>query len=632
MPQNTQLQTRAAANAWGPRSYNEKTRSCQATVATENPVEVMDHERYEPVLEVLLMDGAEFPENGQVPLLDSHSRRGVADVLGSVRQFSIAGDKLEATVYFSDDEQGRSAAAKVQQGHLTDFSVGYRLIESEFIPAGQTKIMNHRSFSGPVRITSRWSVKEISVTAIGADADAKSRSNIYHQTNNNSRKDYTMPEITEEQRAEIARQERARVMEITAMATHFGFEELGRTLVENGATEEQARIAVMDLLSKTKPKDTPGFRPAGYFERVEMGRTHEEKEMEAIIDGQVLRCGVPLKDPAPGADEFRVMSFSDMARHCLHEAGKSIRGLSADRAVQLGLKTRMHTSSDFPLILENIAGKVLREKFKQAPGTFGMITRKSTVSDFKETSRVAMGEGPDLVEVPEGAEYKYGTIGEGGEKYKIATYGRIFNVTRQTLVNDDLGAFSRVPMLFGSAAMRLINGMAYAVLTNNAVMADGNALFHSLHGNISDPGAELSIDSLSAARLAMRYQTGIDGVVLGITPRYLVVSPTLETLADTLINTPSGYDLEEGVGQANPFYKKLDLVVDAALTGNGWYLSADPNLFDTIEVGYLDGIDTPQLFTDQGWTVDGTEFKVRIDVGVKALDWRGLYYNAGAAE
>ena len=72
-----------------------------------------------------------------------------------------------------------------------------------------------------------------------------------------------------------------------------------------------------------------------------------------------------------------------------------------------------------------------------------------------------------------------------------------------------------------------------------------------------------------------------------------------------------------------------DPVFDARLNGSAWYLAADPNRFDTIEVSYLDGIQTPYLDQQDGWTVDGTEFKVRIDAVATALAWEGLYKNAG---
>jgi hypothetical protein len=46
-------------------------------------------------------------------------------------------------------------------------------------------------------------------------------------------------------------------------------------------------------------------------------------------------------------------------------------------------------------------------------------------------------------------------------------------------------------------------------------------------------------------------------------------------------------------------------------------------------VFFLGGIQRPYFEIQNGWTVDGTEYKVRIDAGAKAVDWKGLYYNNG---
>ena len=50
---------------------------------------------------------------------------------------------------------------------------------------------------------------------------------------------------------------------------------------------------------------------------------------------------------------------------------------------------------------------------------------------------------------------------------------------------------------------------------------------------------------------------------------------------------------------------------------------------DAVEVAFLHGREAPYIEQRQGWTVDGTEFKARIEFGVKAIDWRGLYCNDG---
>ncbi|HHL2375274.1 TPA: Clp protease ClpP, partial [Pseudomonas aeruginosa] len=66
---------------------------------------------------------------------------------------------------------------------------------------------------------------------------------------------------------------------------------------------------------------------------------------------------------------------------------------------------------------------------------------------------------------------------------------------------------------------------------------------------------------------------------------------------------------------------------DASATA--WYMAAKKGS-DTIEVAYLDGVDTPYLEQQEGFTVDGVASKVRIDAGVAPLDFRGLQKSNGA--
>ena len=159
-----------------PATLDADSRSFEVIGATEAPVEVFDYERLEVVPEILLMDGCEMPGNRQVPLLDTHNRWDTASVLGSYRQMDVAKDQLVGRVFFSNTTEAESPYTKAREGHLTDFSVGYRVIESQWVDAGQKATVRGRSFEGPLRVTTRWRVKELSICPIGADEAAKARS------------------------------------------------------------------------------------------------------------------------------------------------------------------------------------------------------------------------------------------------------------------------------------------------------------------------------------------------------------------------------------------------------------------------------------------------------------------------
>ena len=148
-------------------------------LTTELPAAVWDWDRWEVVNEVLLADGMRIPASGQVPLLDSHQRQSSLDVLGHVRDFAevTAGEFAgrSGICRFASDETSQIVKKKIIDGHITDGSVGYQVTKSVWIPEDMTVTLNGRTFTGPVKISSEWSLKEFSITPIGADVLAKVR-------------------------------------------------------------------------------------------------------------------------------------------------------------------------------------------------------------------------------------------------------------------------------------------------------------------------------------------------------------------------------------------------------------------------------------------------------------------------
>ncbi|MGE0084710.1 MAG: hypothetical protein AB7S75_09830 [Desulfococcaceae bacterium] len=163
-------------DTWRPKSFDEETSSVRVVAVTENPVRVWDWNSKQYIEEVLLVDGFSLPPSGKIPLLDAHNRSSVSSVLGSARRFHPSGNSLECDVFFSGTDVGRNAAQNVKEGHLTDFSVGYFPVESYYIKEGESKDINGRFFRGPVKVTAKWNLRELSLTPIGADQYATARS------------------------------------------------------------------------------------------------------------------------------------------------------------------------------------------------------------------------------------------------------------------------------------------------------------------------------------------------------------------------------------------------------------------------------------------------------------------------
>lgn len=338
-------------------------------------------------------------------------------------------------------------------------------------------------------------------------------------------------------------------------------------------------------------------------------------------------------------NEFSGLTLREVARESLRIVNAQVPNdpmQMIGAAFTIRMDSIGHSTSDFANILANVANKGMLNGWGESPETFDRWTAKGSLTDFKPVRRVDLNLFDELATVDEGAEYTFGSIGDRGETIQLATYGKKFAITRQAIINDDMSMFTRIPMRMGQAAKRTIGSLVFSIFTNNPVMSDSVALFHATHNNLATGGGSaLSVTSLDTARVAMAKQKDPDSknkTGLNIRPSYLLVPVALQGTAEQLMKSITE------PGQANPnvinkVANMAEIIPDArfdAASATAWYLAANPNQYDTIEVAYLNGVDTPYMEQQNGWDVDGVEFKVRIDAGVKALDFRGLYKGNGA--
>lgn len=568
--------------------------------------------------------------NGLGTVLFNHDRDAV---VGHVEKVWLEDNRGKALVRFDTDEQSETIFQKVQSGTLQGVSVGYAINRYEVLEDEDTKSTNGR-FSGPAYVVTDWEPLEISIVSVPADPTVgvgRSAEEIHtsidtqeDNTRMDQEKNLEVQEVksapvetglTQADLQKAMEQERKRTSEITAMFRDFDVEGADEAIVL-GKSIEEAREMVMDQL-----------RARNKGVSVTMGEAESDKFRAAAQDAVLMAAGIPVADAAPGAQELRGYSMIEMARESLRrESGSTVNfGDNMELA-----RAAINSTSTFPAIMANLANKSVMVGFNEAETTYQIWAGKGSNRDFKEAARVALSEAGTLELVPEGGQFKQDSFGEASARTKVATYGKLFSLTRQAIINDDLGLFSKIATKYGSAAKRLVNKMVYAQLTGNVKMQDNVALFDSKHGNVAGTGEALSVKAIAKAITAMRRQKGIQGeATLNITPKYLVVPPELEMTAYQIVNSTAAVD---GVnsGVVNPYKGRFIVVADAELTDpDAWYLVADATQHDTIEVTYLNGVETPRLETRQGFDVDGIEYKVAFDCGVSALDFRGLYKNAG---
>lgn len=613
-----------------PSTWNADARTVDLVFSTGAPVQRFDERG--PYTEVLALDGFEGAEG--VHLLDAHRRGSVDDVLGAVQSARVVGGEARATVKLSRHKtKAVQLAGDLEDGLRFGVSVGYTVEEEKETTDART--------GARTKTAIRWTVHEISIVPVPADRLASTRNNNSMPTTAANSPENTSgtpdtapatPETAAAERTAVTTETRAQInQQIRAMAGPLGLPQswVDEQIDAERSADDARRLALDAMIER-------GQRGTVQPHRVQIGTDYTDPDFRARTLGEALYARINrAHNPGDAAREYASMSIADMARDCLGLRGVASTGLSPAKLMERALQS----TSDFPLILGDATGRTMRESYRVAGSALKMIGRQVNHSDFRERHRLMLSEGPELEKVNESGEIKSGALAEARETYKLATYAKRVGISRQILVNDDLGAFADIGRRMGQGAAGTEASLLVALLTQNAgggpKMSDGKNLFHADHKNFADTGKTPWITPtpsfttlLSAARLTMRRQVGLQGQPIAITPKYLVVPSEGETESEKVLAEITA----ASVADANPFASKLQLVVEPRLADpKAWYVAADTAEVDGLEWSYLEGEEGPQIDTRSGWEIEGLEVKVRLDFGAGFVDWRGWYRNPGDA-
>jgi ATP-dependent protease ClpP protease subunit len=442
------------------------------------------------------------------------------------------------------------------------------------------------------------------------------------------------PEVSE---AQILAKDKSRRTEIKSLFQPFlqreGYRELYDSLVEDyGITPE---VASRRLLAKLGEGAVPvygaGGLPSSPHFSVDTVLDARDKFRTGIMNALLMKTG---KLPQDGANPYRGMSLLDVARQCLNQLNINSKGWDKRQIVAQAIT---QGTSDFPVILENTLGKSLLEAYRIAPTTWQRWCKVINFTDFRPHKFYRSGSIGNLLPINELGEFHNLTISDGERESGTAgTKGGIINLSRQAIINDDLGVFTDLATQLGRTAARTVDADVYTLLTANSgagpTMGDGTALFDATHANLAGTGTVITITSLDAARIAIRKQKDSSGNdYLDLIPAIWLGPVDISGLAR--VANEAQYDTE--VSQKFQVPNRVrglfrDVVDTPRLTGTAWYIFADPLDSATIGVGFLDGVQEPFLDQEVGFQVDGIAWKVRLDYGVCGLGWRGAYKNPGA--
>jgi hypothetical protein len=599
--------------------------------------------------------------SGAAPLLNSHDAYSLRGTIGVVEKAWLKGNEGRAIVRFARAEANPEAEQifqGVKDGIIQNVSVGYRTYKFEQAEGGADKIPRYRATD--------WEPNEISMVPIGADAGAGVRAEgVTTNPCEFVREEIDMSIITKTEPQPVpaagptpaeraAEDQKIRAAENERV---LGIQRIGKALgVPAEKIDEHVRgattlAAFRDLAQDHFVATTHVETGAGGGVRIEMGEDARDKFVRGAGNWIAERAGVGkiiaeharAKGEKVDTDggEFRGMRLIDLAREALERAGVKTRGKLPMQLVGEALTMRAlsgaASTGDFPMILENVLNKVLLGSYATTQDTWSKFCKRGSVSDFRASKRYRLGTFGALSALNELGEFENKAIPDAERQTLTAgTMGNIIGISRQAIINDDMGAFSSLATALGRSARLSVEVAVYALLAQNAglgpTMGDGNPLFHASHGNITT-GAALSAAALDLDRVAMGVQRDPSlNEVLDLSPAVLVVPKSLGGQARVINDSQYDPDTVANKAQfkANIAGKLFESIVDTGrLTGTRRYLFADPNIAPCIEVAFLDGQDAPFMDVENGWRVDGVEWKVRMDFGVGAIDWRPGITNAG---
>lgn len=671
-----QIPTQRTRAEFRAETFNAEDRTIEVTFASEAAVRTFDWDSYEYVDEVLVCT----PEAGDLtrlnsgaPALDNHNRYGKTSevVVGVVESARFENGMGVAKIRFGNSEDDEKLMNKVKDKIVTGVSVGYNVSEYQVTRTEGKK---------PLYRATKWEATEISFTPVQADINSRVRSdnqdgssvtiedvtpeaepvtteevttteNTDPPTTENPTNENNEPninennnEMTEEEKKaandQVRAAERARIQGIRTNVRALGLgDDFAQQLIEDDTVTDLAVAGARALAEWEK------LNPITTNSNTDQQRTQAEQIRSNMTNALVLRvdpkaASVMGEENVRNAAEFKGMNLLRFAEESLIRSGVKTNGMSQREiaTAALGGKVRgLHHSTDFPLLLMDTVNRTLLAQYAIQARTFQVWASRATMNDFRPVTRARLTEIlGNLEEVKEGQEYKYDTMSEYGETYQLAKFGKIIGITWEAIVNDDLSAFTRIPQAFSVKAAQKQSDIVYKPLLTNPDMADGKKLFSSDHGNFTGTagsltagGTALSEASLSVAYKMFRKQKGPDGSFLNISPKFLIVGPELELLARKLTST--NFVPAKQTDISLPALTGLIPVIEPRLEGYEWFLAADPTAVDTIEYAFLDGEE--ELFIDQreGFNIDGIEVKARMIFAAKAIDWRGLYRNNGAA-
>lgn len=642
---------------------------------------------------VVDLEGLQIPDT--VPLLTNHENR-TGNRVGVVRARVQGGRLLIEGSILSSSGQARGIVEQGKAGADWQLSIGAEVKDAELIRKG-TKTVNGQQHEAPFYHVKASVLREVSILPVGADSDTRMKvAAKFTLDEGGSEMDFEKwleakgfsPEDLDEDQEEFLRARYEAEQEEGEDKGDEDPEETPETVqggagdepesdpaeevrqaTRQAATEEQKRIsAVQDLCAEyegaVEAEDLSEIRAeaieAGWDEKdtelalLRAGRssrpdTTRDSDEDGTTRGDVLEAALSLGTGLPEDDV--VESCGEQALEAAQDrfggpigAGQFVlecawaNGFSG-RSIHPGnlrpALTAAFSSRDVSDILSNVANKVLQDAFDNVESTWKSIASTRPVNDFKQVTHYRLNGDFEYQEVGPDGELKHGSASDESYTNQAQTFGRIFVLSRQDIINDDLGAFDQLRTMLGRGAALKFNKVFWTEFMDNA------GFFNDANDNyMSGADTDLDVASLSDADQLFLEQTDANGDPLGIEPEYLLVPPALKQTAKQLLeSTRLKGDTDEP--ENNPHAGNYEAAVSSYLSngnisGNSnvaWYLLADPADMAVIQAVFLNGRQRPTVESaDADFNTLGVQIRGYHDFGVSKAEPEGGVKSLGEAE
>lgn len=416
-----------------------------------------------------------------------------------------------------------------------------------------------------------------------------------------------------------------------------GFPDIIATAIDQDWSIDKVELEVMkkkELTARTRP--TSFNASQGSAENLPMVieaavcMTRGIKDTEKQFDEKILqaahsqfRRGVGLQQVFMMAAAANGMYLAPGTRVNAGNIREVLQYACSPQQIQAAFST-----VSLPGILSNVANKEILQGYMEEDTVWQQIAATKSVSDFKTVTSYRMLDDMTYEELGPGGKIKHGKTGEESFTRSADTYAKMYSITRQDIINDDLSAFDDLRARLGRGSAMKLNDLFWATFLGNL-----GTIFTSTRTNyITGSTTNLGTDGvgLGLGQKAWRQRTSPSGdgaKRVGGTAKFLLVPPELETIADALYVGRNNSSVK--VSDVNTFAGKYNPICapqlsDSSITGystTAWYLLGDKSMGAPMVVSFLNGQQTPTVESaDADFNTLGVQFRGYHDFGVDLGD------------